>query len=658
MTKLKDLTGEKFGYWTVIKPAEDYISTSGQHQKQWLCRCICGKEKIVIQSSLKSGRSSSCGCMASKKYSQKIDEGMIGRKFGRLTVISRAEDYVSPKGAHSPKWHCLCDCGNKIDIMGMSLKNGDTTSCGCKQPNHQQEYKVKDYTGQQFGDLTVLFKITGTHPTKYKCSCACGNQVEIYQKNLTNGSKTHCGCKTVRKKYQRHIEPQSVIGNRYGDLLVINELEPHITPNGLKQRRVIVQCSKCGNIYESRLVNVKKAESCRACAAKERRVDITGQRFGRLVVTSMVDDYISPSGFRLAMCNCHCDCGNDTVVFMSGLVTGSTQSCGCLRTERTKEALTKDISGQRFGYLTVIKRAEDHVTLGGNVHHKYLCRCDCGNHIEAQRALLVNGNIKSCGCKRDSMIAEAKKKDLSGMKFGSLMVLKQIEDHISPNGERRSQFRCRCECGREINAVGHNLITGMRTRCDACTLKWNSERQIHDLTGQRFGKLVVLSRGNDYTVPSTGKPRVRWHCRCDCGNEKDIDASSLVKGYTVSCGCMKQSKYEYWMDDILCQFGLNYRTQVKFKDLTGTGEGLLSYDFGVYDSEDQLIYLIECQGRQHYEAIDFFGGEEQFEKQKVHDRLKAEYAQDVLEIPLLEIPYTADTFEQVYECFDRFNSTL
>jgi hypothetical protein len=58
-------------------------------------------------------------------------------------------------------------------------------------------------------------------------------------------------------------------------------------------------------------------------------VDITGQKFGKLLVTSMANDYVSPSGHRLSRCNCICDCGNTTVVNMSGLVTGETKSCGC-----------------------------------------------------------------------------------------------------------------------------------------------------------------------------------------------------------------------------------------------------------------------------------------------------------------------------------------
>lgn len=54
-----------------------------------------------------------------------------GRTFKRLTVIERAEDYVSPKGHRVIQWLCKCECGNAIITVGSSLRRGATTSCGC-----------------------------------------------------------------------------------------------------------------------------------------------------------------------------------------------------------------------------------------------------------------------------------------------------------------------------------------------------------------------------------------------------------------------------------------------------------------------------------------------------------------------------------------------
>ena len=62
-----------------------------------------------------------------------IDKDMIGQKFGRLTVISRGENYIIPStGQITRRWNCLCDCGvYKNNIRESSLKSGNTQSCGC-----------------------------------------------------------------------------------------------------------------------------------------------------------------------------------------------------------------------------------------------------------------------------------------------------------------------------------------------------------------------------------------------------------------------------------------------------------------------------------------------------------------------------------------------
>lgn len=53
-----------------------------------------------------------------------------------------------------------------------------------------------------------------------------------------------------------------------------------------------------------------------------------------------------------------------------------------------------------------------------------------------------------------------------------------------------------------------------------------------DLTGQRFGRLLVISEAAQI------EKRVRWNCLCDCGNTKVVDSSNLRMGYTKSCGCL------------------------------------------------------------------------------------------------------------------------
>lgn len=56
---------------------------------------------------------------------------LTGQKFGRLTVINRAENVVLPCGQQKTRWLCHCDCGNEIIVISDGLKRGHTRSCGC-----------------------------------------------------------------------------------------------------------------------------------------------------------------------------------------------------------------------------------------------------------------------------------------------------------------------------------------------------------------------------------------------------------------------------------------------------------------------------------------------------------------------------------------------
>lgn len=71
---------------------------------------------------------------------------LAGNRYGRLIVIERANDYISPSGYKSVQWKCKCDCGNEVVVIGKSLtkKNNGTKSCGClaKEVARETMYKT------------------------------------------------------------------------------------------------------------------------------------------------------------------------------------------------------------------------------------------------------------------------------------------------------------------------------------------------------------------------------------------------------------------------------------------------------------------------------------------------------------------------------------
>lgn len=192
--KCIDLIGMKFGRLTVIKRVENRGS-----QTYWLCRCECGIEKEIQGGKLKNGTIMSCGCLAREMSSKRRKENvtdLIGQKFGRLTVIKRAKN----RGNQGQiKWLCQCECGVEKEIMGCSLKSGDTISCGCynrEKVAEQSKKNVVDLTGQKFGRWTVI-KRTGVDDYRqamWLCRCECGTEKEVVGSSLRNGESKSCGC--------------------------------------------------------------------------------------------------------------------------------------------------------------------------------------------------------------------------------------------------------------------------------------------------------------------------------------------------------------------------------------------------------------------------------------------------------------------------------
>ena len=116
--------------------------------------------------------------------------------------------------------------------------------------------------------------------------------------------------------------------------------------------------------------------------------------------------------------------------------------------------------------------------------------------------------------------------------------------------------------------------------------------RIKDLTGQRFGNLLVLKE-----TPKRAKNRaVYWQCRCDCGNIKEISSESLRKG-AISCGCIK-SKGELKIRKILEEMNISFiQDRPIFKDLISPKGYPLRFDFYLpgYNT------CIEYDGAQHQE---------------------------------------------------------
>lgn len=177
--------------------------------------------------------------------------------------------------------------------------------------------------------------------------------------------------------------------------------------------------------------------------------------------------------------------------------------------------------GAHFGKLTVIK-------FKGSIHNQgyYICKCDCGNETTVSSKDLRRGHTKSCGC-----IQNKNMDILSGTRFGKLTVIGYIDS--TKHGKRR--YLCKCDCGNETKVVVSNLLNGHTKSC-GCYRHEVIPTGFKDMTGKRFGRLVIIERKED------SKKTVYWKCKCDCGNIVFVGGKELRNGHTKSCGCYNKVK--------------------------------------------------------------------------------------------------------------------
>ena len=91
------------------------------------------------------------GTQNTKSHSPTAKEGimklndLVGKRFGMLVVISRADDAILSSGRKITAWKCICDCGSYTTVMAANLTSGHTRSCGCIAVKHGYARKERLY---------------------------------------------------------------------------------------------------------------------------------------------------------------------------------------------------------------------------------------------------------------------------------------------------------------------------------------------------------------------------------------------------------------------------------------------------------------------------------------------------------------------------------
>lgn len=186
-----------------------------------------------------------------------------------------------------------------------------------------------------------------------------------------------------------------------------------------------------------------------------------------------------------------------------------------------------------------------------------------------------------------------RKLDLTGRVYGRLTVLEDVgrdkHEHVI--------WSCLCECGNLTNVLSDSLIRGTTKSC-GCFQKEEVTKRLHkNLTGQRFGKWLVLKRVHQNKITRN----FFWECLCDCGNKKTVIGSRLVNGCSTSCGCYNLDIHSgenhwNWKGGITplnhairtCSFYINWRTAVFQRDsytcqhCQQVGENLIAHHLNLF----------------------------------------------------------------------------
>lgn len=161
-----------------------------------------------------------------------------------------------------------------------------------------------------------------------------------------------------------------------------------------------------------------------------------------------------------------------------------------------------DITGQRFGRLTVIKRS----TPIGISPIKWRCQCDCGNICDITARNLKSGITQSCGCLHKEQLVQRNSKNSTvhiGNRYGKLVVIKDLGLRKQKSRNKNERWSlCKCDCGNICEVSNNQLQSGTKKSCGCLVSKGElkieqclQEHQVHYIKQYSFDDLRTSKGG-------------------------------------------------------------------------------------------------------------------------------------------------------------------
>lgn len=260
-------------------------------------------------------------------------------------------------------------------------------------------------------------------------------------------------------------------------------------------------------------------------------------------------------------------------------------------------------------------------------------KCKCGNPFETtfERFRLHKRQCDECGRK---MMVEKQKLSYEEVKtFIENAGCELLDEEFNNTKEK---LHLKCSCGEPFEK-SFEKFKSVAQCCPKCSYEKISNDQTFTY---EFVKTFVEENSNcKLTSQEYNSISDYLNFECECGEPFSTTFSSFRHNNQRSCKkCSNsQSKGEQIIELFLKENNLKYETQFKFDDLLAkNNRQKLRFDFAVF--KDERINLIEFDGKQHFQEVEYFGGNEAFETLKYNDNNKNEYCK-LNNLNLIRIPY-------------------
>ena len=253
--------------------------------------------------------------------------------------------------------------------------------------------------------------------------------------------------------------------------------------------------------------------------------------------------------------------------------------------------------------------------------------CKCGNEFTTNFKIFRDKNKHQC-----STCSTKHRKELRG--FSHEQVKDIIENSSFSNGcklisreydKNNSILDIQCSCGEMFHTTLANFQKNGKNQCNICGEKLRLENLEYRAYTYEYVKEFIESNSKCKLISTEYiNTDTKLSVQCECGKEYEVSFYCFKNNYQRQCPtCSGKSLGEIRIRTYLENQNIEYKPQHRIDDCRYINT--LPFDFAIVENNSNILYLIEYQGIQHYEPIEYWGGEDNLLYVQNNDRIKKEY---------------------------------